>query len=83
MYQIIKELSEFIAATPPNQDYVKDDKDLVGKQITHKFEVELEHSCEDRWYDGTIIGYDPINKLYKISYDNEEGHCNFDLEQEV
>ena len=82
VYQIIKELSEFIAATPPCQDYLKDGKDLVGKRITHKFEVELEHSREDRWYDGTIIGYNPINKLYKISYDNEEGHCNFDLEQD-
>jgi len=74
--QIIKELAEFISALSTCHENTED---LVGKRIAHKFEVE--DSCE-RWYNGTIVGFNSTSKLYEISYDSEEENCYFDLEQD-
>ena len=79
MYQIVKEFSEFIAALPTCEGNCEGVQDLVGKRITHKFEAE---DSSERWYNGTIVGFNPASKLYEISYDSEEEHCYFDLEQD-
>ena len=47
---------------------------LVGKSISHKF--ELEETCEEKWYR-------LVTKLYEIAYDEEDESCHFDLTQDL
>jgi len=76
LHQIVKELCEFIAALPTCQGNFEGVQDLVCKRIAYKFEVE--DSCK-RCHDS---GFNPASKLYEISYDSEEEHCYFNLEQD-
>lgn len=62
--EIIKELSEHIAANnlpPEYSSLISDPFSLVGKAISHKF--ELEETREEKWYSGVIAGYDITTKL--------------------
>ncbi len=57
--------------------YFQDPSSIVGKRIQHKFEIE--NSDKTEWFDGTIVGYDSIDKKHEIRYDGETEHCKFDL----
>ena len=49
--------------------------DLVGKQILHKFKYE----GDEKWFRGCVLSYDEINEEHKITYNNEEKDCYFNL----
>ena len=77
--EIIEELSAFIDQNSVTElsPYVKDPSTLMGKRISHKF--QLEDSEELLWYCGTVIEYDPHEKMHKILYDEEDEYCWFDV----
>ena len=54
---------------------------MVGKQVKHKFKDE--DACEEQWYNGTIINYNPYTKLHEVSYHGEEEHCFFNSIQNL
>ena len=81
---LVKELAEHIAANSLPPEYsalISNPFLLVGKSISHKF--ELEETCEEKWYRGVILGYDLVTKLYEIAYDEEDESCHFDLTQDL
>ena len=59
---ILQELGRFIDCSSTSHGF-PDGFSLVGKRINHKF--ELEGSREDKWYSGTVVEYDPVEKLMK------------------
>ena len=70
---LVKELAEHIAANSLPPEYsalISNPFLLVGKSISHKF--ELEETCEEKWYR-------LVTKLYEIAYDEEDESCHFDL----
>ena len=76
--EVIEELSEFIEQnTHEFSEFLQDPTSPVGKHISHKFEVEV--TREVKWYSGRVISYDPATKTHKISYEDEDEHCHFDV----
>ena len=71
---LFKELSDFIEQNPVE---CLDPTVLVGKHVSHKF--ELEDTRETRWYCGKVISYDPATKTHEIAYESEDEHCHFDV----
>ena len=49
---------------------------LIGRHISHKFKVE---KSEYKWYEGTVINCDPLNKTYHIEYEEDNEPSYFDL----
>ena len=69
--EIIKELSEFINENPVPvtcSQLLQSPSSLVGKTISHKF--ELEGTCDERWYSGVIVNYNPATKMHEIEKKN-------------
>lgn len=69
LLNIIRELSEFIAANPhpisPSPDvHLPDPFSLVGKEILHRFKLE---SGEDRWFNGVIVSYNTAAKTHELA----------------
>ena len=74
---LVKELAEHIAANSLPPEYsalISNPFLLVGKSISHKF--ELEETCEEKWYR-------LVTKLYEIAHDKEDESCHFDLTQDL
>ena len=46
---------------------------MIGKNINNLFKIN------DRWFTGTVLGYDNTTKTHKIKYDGEDDHCQFDI----
>jgi hypothetical protein len=59
--EVIEELSEYITANSIPSAYISNPFLLVGKAISHKF--ELEETREEEWYSGVVVGYDVGTKL--------------------
>ncbi len=74
---IVKELSDYIQSTFESSDFIQNPDSLVGRHISHKFEVE--DTSEFKWYHGTILSYNSATKTHEIIYEGEEEHCYFDL----
>ena len=80
--EVIEELSEFIEQNPDGfREFLQDPASLVGKHISHKFEVE--DTREVKWYSGRVISYNPATKTHEISYEDEDEHCHFDVMLEL
>ena len=75
---VIKELDDFICANSPFADALKEPESLVGKRITHKFEVDSD-TGETMWFTGSIVQYDASTNTHEIVYDGEDKHCYFDI----
>ena len=74
----MQELSNYIDQNQSESSkFIKDPGSLVGRDVTHKFEVD--ETGEIKWYHSTVIGYDLATKLHQIEYEDEEEHCYFDL----
>lgn len=65
LHEIVKELSEYIDS-PEGSVHNQDPKALVGRNISHKFQIE--DSGEIRWYQGTVVGYNVVTKIHEIAY---------------
>ena len=61
--EIIKDLSDFISTHgSSNLDIIHNPASLIGKSISHKFEIEESH--DEQWYDGDIIDYNDETKTF-------------------
>ena len=80
MKDIITELTQYIDENSLQYSaFIKKPSSLVGKQISHKFELSDSHQSIE-WYNGLILGYDEVRKVHIVMYDDEEeAHCYFDL----
>ena len=61
---------------------VNDDSDpylLVGHRIVHRFSV----SSEVRWFQGSVLDYDPANHNHTVAYDGESDVCYFNLMEDI
>lgn len=68
--EIIKDLSDFISThSSSNLDIIHNPASLIGKSISHKFEIEESH--DEQWYDGVIIDYNDETKLFEIVYEGK------------
>lgn len=82
--EIINELTDFIDANsiPPEYSVILSDPYLlVGRSISHKF--EMEETREEKWFSGIIEEYNAATKLHKIIYDDEDEPCYFALTQDL
>ena len=80
---LITELADYIDANPFEYSmFLKDPSSLVGKKISHKF-VLPDDVQTTKWYDGVVLGYNPVNKLHTIVYDDEDGESYFDLTSDI
>ena len=77
---LISELADYIDDNPfEYSTFLKDPSSLVGKKISHKF-VLPDDLQTVKWYDGVVLGYDPVDKLHTVLYDDEDGsESYFDL----
>ncbi len=81
MKDLIKEFKEIIIsnadddASETNLD--SDPLSLVGSHISHKFVDE--HSGEETWYEGFILGYNTATKMHEVAYVEEVNSCYFNL----
>ena len=66
---------------PEYEHLIRNPLSLVGKSISHKF--ELEETRDEKWFRGTVEEYDSGTKLYKIAYEEEDEPCRFDLTQDL
>ncbi len=62
---------------------IHDDSDpflLVGHRIIHRFSVSHD---EDRWFEGSVLDYDPVNRTHTVAYDSESDLCSFNLMEDI
>ncbi len=75
---ILNDLESFMDNNPlEHSEYFQDPSTLVGKRIRHKF-LDVDTNTF-KWYDGTIIEYNPLEKQHEVKYENETDLYKFDL----
>lgn len=80
--EITDELSHFIDQHSHElSSFISNPSTLVGRQISHKF--ELEETNEMKWYTGSVVDYDYDTKTHKVLYDGEENYYYFDLTMDI
>ena len=80
---LITELADYIDANAFEYFmFLKDPSSLVGKKICHKF-VLPDDVQTIKWYDGVVLGYNPVDKLHTIMYDDEDDESYFDLTSDI
>ena len=56
--------------------------ELFQQSITPRLGAQIKVKWDCRWYDGIVIGYDPIKKLHIVSY-NDGDQFSEDLSKEL
>ena len=66
----MKELADYIDKYILEcSEYIQDPSFLVGRHISHRFEVDDSDKLE--WYNGTVVSYNAVSKTHEIEYEGE------------
>ena len=61
--EVIDELSTFIKENTPSSEILQNPESIIGLRVSHLFLM----NGEEKWYKGTIVGYDPSENAHELA----------------